>query len=59
MEEILADSDEEFDDSEDEKSNKNHKRKSNKKMWIKEDEDNITDFIDPSIATKNITSKFK
>lgn len=54
MEEILADSDDEFDASDNEESNKKHKRKSKKQTWIKEDEDDIVDFVDPG-AAKNIS----
>lgn len=53
LEEILADSDQEFSDSDNE-STKGPKRKSKKKAWIQEDGDNIVDFIDPT-AAKNIS----
>ena len=56
MEEILADSDEDFDGTDDEESVKTHKRKTKKKTWIQESEDNIVDFIDPG-AAKNISGK--
>ena len=59
LEEILADSDEEFDDSDKEsvKTQKSIKsQKSKKKTWIQESEDNIVDFIDPS-AARNISGK--
>lgn len=55
MEEILADSDEEIDGSDNEQSSKPSKRKK-KKTWIQDNEDNIVDFIDPTSA-KNISSK--
>ncbi|XP_058797316.1 RRP12-like protein [Phymastichus coffea] len=53
LEEILADSDQEFSDSDECK--KIQKRKSTKKTWIQEGEDNIVDFIDPT-AIKNISA---
>ncbi|XP_001606680.2 RRP12-like protein [Nasonia vitripennis] len=55
LEEILADSDEDFNDSDNEDSAKTHKRKSKKKTWIQEGEDNIVDFADPT-AARNITA---
>lgn len=53
----MADSDEEFDGSDNEESNKPTKRKPKKKTWIQDNEDNIIDFADPTSA-KNISSKF-
>ncbi|XP_014218682.1 RRP12-like protein [Copidosoma floridanum] len=55
LEEILADSDEELCDTDDEKSVKTHKKKREKKTWIQESTDNIVDFADPATA-KNITT---
>ncbi|XP_024936269.1 RRP12-like protein [Cephus cinctus] len=57
IEEILADSDEEeFDeDMETDQPDKGKKRKSQKKTWIQEDEDNIVNFVDPA-AAKSITA---
>ncbi|XP_034940350.1 RRP12-like protein [Chelonus insularis] len=54
MEEILADSEEEFDDS-DIETEKNAKKKTGKQTWIQESAENIVDFVDPS-AAKNITA---
>ncbi|XP_008545740.1 RRP12-like protein [Microplitis demolitor] len=53
IEEILADSDEDFDDT-DNDGGENTKKKQ-PKIWIKENEDDIVDFTDPS-AMKNITT---
>lgn len=55
IEEILADSDEEFDATENEEPKKNKKRTSRKEAWIQENEENIVDLIDPA-AARNITS---
>jgi len=55
IEEILADSDEEFEATENEESTKNKKRTSRKDAWIQENEGNIVDLIDPA-AARNITS---
>lgn len=49
----MADSDEEFDDSDNEETKKPSKRKQ-KKTWIQDNEDNIIDFVDPTSA-KNIS----
>ncbi|XP_035739840.1 RRP12-like protein isoform X2 [Vespa mandarinia] len=55
MEDLLADS-EEFDDmDEDEPKKNNKKRTSRKEAWIKENEENIVDLIDPTTA-RNITT---
>ncbi|XP_043477342.1 RRP12-like protein isoform X1 [Leptopilina heterotoma] len=54
MEEILADSDEEFDDVDMKDGGKNSKL-SKTKTWIQESEDNIVDFADPT-ASKNIVA---
>lgn len=56
IEEILADSDEDFDIMETEEAKKN-KKMPKKDTWIQENEENIVDFIDPA-AARNITSKF-
>ena len=56
MEEILADSEEEFEDTEMEDASKNPKR-ARKKTWIQESEDNIVDFADTT-AAKNIIGWF-
>ncbi|GAB1867081.1 RRP12-like protein [Camponotus japonicus] len=55
IEEILADSDEEFEATENEESTKNKKRTSRKDAWIQENEGNIVDLIDPA-AARNITT---
>lgn len=57
IEEILADSDEEFEATENEQVRINKKRKPGKDTWIQESEDNIVDLADPA-ATRNITSWF-
>lgn len=58
MEDLLADSEEEFcDTEEDEPKRNNKKRTSRKEAWIKENEENIVDLIDPTTA-RNITSWF-
>lgn len=54
MEEILADSEEEFDGPENDEPRKK-KRISRKEAWIQENEE-IIDFIDPA-AARNISSK--
>ncbi|CAG9830042.1 unnamed protein product [Diabrotica balteata] len=55
VEEILADSDSEFEDMEtDEPKVKNKKQA---KTWIEEDPDNIVDFIDPSVISKITATK--
>lgn len=56
MEEILADSDEEFDDVDMNDGGKNSKRQK-KKTWIQESVDNIVDFADPT-ASKNIVGSY-
>lgn len=55
IEEILADSDEEFETTENEKSTKSKKRTSRKDAWIQENKGTIVDLIDPA-AARNITS---
>lgn len=55
IEDILLDSDEEFDVTENEEPKKNKKRTSRKEAWIQENEGNIVDLIDPA-AARNITS---
>lgn len=56
VEEILADSDEEFEVTENELEKKrNKKRMPRKDAWIQESEDNIVDLADPT-AARNITS---
>lgn len=51
----MADSDEEFEATENEESTKNKKRTSRKDAWIQENEGNIVDLIDPA-AARNITT---
>lgn len=55
MEDLLADSEEEFCDEEEEEPKKIKKRTSRKEAWIKENEENIVDLIDPT-AARNITT---
>ncbi|KAL0112098.1 hypothetical protein PUN28_013375 [Cardiocondyla obscurior] len=56
IQEILADSDEEFEATENEEPRtKNKKKVSEKSAWIQENEDNIVDFADPA-AARNITT---
>lgn len=57
MEEILADSDDEFDeeDMDNEELRKRKKRTSRKEAWIHENEE-IVDLVDPA-AARNISSK--
>ncbi|KAL7289625.1 hypothetical protein TKK_0016479 [Trichogramma kaykai] len=56
FEEILADSDNDYEDSDDDKkSAKSLKRKSKKQIYIQESEDMIVDFNDPT-AAKNIST---
>jgi len=55
IEEILADSDEEFETTENEEVKRNKKRMLGKDAWIQESEDNIVDLTDPAVA-RNITS---
>lgn len=55
IEEILADSDEEFETTEKEEPKRSKKRTSRKEAWIQENEENIVDLIDPA-AARNITS---
>ncbi|EGI69855.1 PREDICTED: RRP12-like protein [Acromyrmex echinatior] len=56
VEEILADSDEEFEVTENELEKKrNKKRTPRKDAWIQESEDNIVDLADPA-AARNITT---
>ncbi|KAI4479190.1 hypothetical protein M0804_011329 [Polistes exclamans] len=56
MEDLLAESEEEYGDSEDEEPKKNNKKRtSRKEAWIKENEENIVDLIDPTTA-RNITT---
>ncbi|XP_076241511.1 RRP12-like protein isoform X2 [Calliopsis andreniformis] len=54
MEEILADSEDEFGDTENNQSKKNKKRTSRKEAWIQENEE-IVDLIDPA-AARNIST---
>lgn len=54
IEEILADSEDEFEDTENEVLRKNKKRTSRKEAWIQENEE-IVDLIDPA-AARNITT---
>lgn len=56
MDEILADSDEEFDDVDMENGGKNSKLPKTK-TWIQESEENIVDFADPT-ASKNIVGLY-
>lgn len=58
IEEILADSDEEFDATENEESRKNKKRIPKKNVWIQENETDIVDLADPT-AARNITSMWR
>jgi len=51
----LADSDEEFETTENEQVKRNKKRMLGKDAWIQESEDNIVDLTDPAVA-RNITS---
>ncbi|KAK2577073.1 hypothetical protein KPH14_005885 [Odynerus spinipes] len=55
MEDLLADSEEEFCDEDEEEPKKIKKRTSRKEAWIKENEENIVDLIDPT-AARNITT---
>ncbi|XP_043269034.1 RRP12-like protein [Venturia canescens] len=56
VEEILADSDEEFEDTEQtQDSGKKHKKSNKKQTWIQEAGDNIVDLVDPT-AARNITA---
>ncbi|XP_011633501.1 RRP12-like protein isoform X1 [Pogonomyrmex barbatus] len=56
IEEILADSDEEFQVTENEEAKRNKRKPSRKDLaWIQESEDNIVDLADP-VAAKNITT---
>ncbi|XP_018354107.1 PREDICTED: RRP12-like protein [Trachymyrmex septentrionalis] len=56
VEEILADSDEEFEVTENELEKKRNKKRTLKKdAWIQESEDNIVDLADPA-AARNITT---
>ncbi|KZC03741.1 RRP12-like protein [Dufourea novaeangliae] len=54
IEEILADSEEEFDGTENEEPKKSKKRTSRKEAWIQENEE-IVDLIDPA-AARNIST---
>ncbi|XP_076630716.1 RRP12-like protein [Colletes latitarsis] len=54
IEEVLADSEEEFDSTENEAPRKNKKRTSRKEAWIQENEE-IVDLIDPA-AARNIST---
>lgn len=56
IEEILADSEDELEGTENEEPKKNKKRTSRKEAWIQENED-IVDLIDPA-AARNISSKY-
>lgn len=53
---MLADSEDEFEDTENEKPKKHKKRTSRKEAWIQENEE-IVDLIDPA-AARNISSRF-
>lgn len=55
MEEILADSDEEFQATENEESKGKKKKTPRKDAWIQETEEDIVDLIDPA-AVRNITT---
>lgn len=55
IEEILADSDEEFEATENEEAKRSRKRTPRKDAWIQENEDDIVDLADPA-AARNITS---
>lgn len=55
IEEILADSDEEFETTENEEARRNERRTSRKRAWIQESEDTIVDLADPA-AARNITT---
>ncbi|XP_048507370.1 RRP12-like protein isoform X2 [Athalia rosae] len=56
MEEILAESDDEFDEMEtDDVTARGQKNKKKRKAWIREDVENIVDFVDAA-AAKNITA---
>ena len=54
IEEVLADSEDEFEDTENEKPKKHKKRTSRKEAWIQENEE-IVDLIDPA-AARNIST---
>lgn len=54
VDEILADSDEEFEDTETEDSGERQKKANKKQTWIQEAGDNIVDLVDPT-AARNIT----
>jgi ribosomal RNA-processing protein 12 len=55
FEEILADSDQEFENDSSKKLIEEQKHKLKNKTWIQENEYNIIDFIDPTVA-KHISS---
>ncbi|KAG7200816.1 hypothetical protein KM043_003187 [Ampulex compressa] len=55
IEEILADSEEEYDSDADEEPRKNKKRTSRKEAWIQENEESIIDLVDPA-AARNIST---
>lgn len=57
MEEILADSDNEFEENLKNEKSTRKKRTSRKEAWIQENEE-IIDLIDPA-AARNISSKFR
>lgn len=57
IEELLADSDEEFEAMENEEPKKTKKTAMKTDAWIRENEENIVDLIDPT-AVRNITSQF-
>lgn len=60
VEEILADSDEEFDDTEHDNETQNKKKtkkKGARQTWISEGADEIVDFADPSAAKKITATK--
>lgn len=50
MEEILADSDSEFEDMDTDQSRVKGKKQTG--TWIEEDVDDIVDFTDPSVTSK-------
>ncbi|KRT79477.1 hypothetical protein AMK59_7165, partial [Oryctes borbonicus] len=57
VDEILADSDSDFDDIEEDKPVHTKKTKKQSQAWIKEDADNIVDFKDPTVASKITATK--
>lgn len=59
VEEILADSDSEFEDIETDQPKVKAKAKKQIETWIEEDLDNIVDFTDPSVTSKIRGEKIK